>query len=131
MQRETETRHAIIRTTFFHAHPELEGLEWQALLVQEPWSQCQWKKEQRLAHIYSPSYPPPHPKQICMPMLINWTSSAKNKPNIYMCNWKSMILKVYLRTKDKKATSYALLDSGAMENFMSLQYAKYLHMPIK
>jgi len=31
----------------------------------------------------------------------------------------------------KRADTIALLDSGATENFMSLQYAKYLHLPIK
>ena len=131
MQRETETKRAIICTTFFHAHPKLEGLEWQAPLVQEPWSQCQWKKEQRLARTYSPSYLPPRStpvKLMCIPMTISWTST---KNSIYMCNWKSITMKVYLQTKDKKAINYALIDSGATENFMSLHYAKYLHMPIK
>jgi hypothetical protein len=33
--------------------------------------------------------------------------------------------------KLKRAEAIALLDSGAMENFMNLEYAKYLKMPIK
>ena len=38
MQREAEAKHAIIRIAFLCAHPELEGLEWHAPLVQEPHS---------------------------------------------------------------------------------------------
>jgi hypothetical protein len=42
-----------------------------------------------------------------------------------------MTLHVYLHSKSKRAETIALLDSGATENFMSLEYAKYLHLPIK
>ncbi len=31
----------------------------------------------------------------------------------------------------KRAKMIALIDLGATENFMSLQYVKYLHLPIK
>ena len=58
MQRDAKTKQAIIHTAFFQTHPELEGLDWQAPLVQKPWSQHQWKKEQRIAQTYSPNYPP-------------------------------------------------------------------------
>ncbi len=36
-----------------------------------------------------------------------------------------------MHSKSKRADTIALLDSGATENFMSLQYAKYLQLPIK
>jgi len=36
-----------------------------------------------------------------------------------------------MHSRSKRADTIALLDSGATENFMSLQYAKYLHLPIK
>ena len=42
-----------------------------------------------------------------------------------------MTLRVFLHSKSKRAETIALLDSGAMENFMSLDYTKYLHLPIK
>ncbi len=42
-----------------------------------------------------------------------------------------MTLCVYLHSKSKRAETLALLDSGATENFMSLDYAKHLHLPIK
>jgi Reverse transcriptase (RNA-dependent DNA polymerase) len=42
-----------------------------------------------------------------------------------------MTLRVYLHSRSKRAETIALLDSGATENFMSLDYAKYLHLPIK
>ncbi len=42
-----------------------------------------------------------------------------------------MTLRVYLHSKSKRAETLALLDSGATENFMSLDYAKHLHLPIK
>jgi hypothetical protein len=42
-----------------------------------------------------------------------------------------MTLRVYLYLKSKRAKTIALLDSEATENFMSLDYAKYLHLPIK
>jgi len=42
-----------------------------------------------------------------------------------------MTLHVYLNSKSKRAKTIALLNSGATKNFMSLDYAKHLHLPIK
>jgi hypothetical protein len=42
-----------------------------------------------------------------------------------------MTLRIILHLKSKRAEAVALLNSGAMENFMSPDYAKYLHLPIK
>ncbi len=42
-----------------------------------------------------------------------------------------MTLRIFMHSKSKRANTIALLDSGATENFMSLQYAKYLQLPIK
>jgi hypothetical protein len=42
-----------------------------------------------------------------------------------------MMLCVFLHLKSKRAETTALLDSGATENFISLDYAKYLHLSIK
>jgi hypothetical protein len=42
-----------------------------------------------------------------------------------------MTLRIFLHLKSKRAKTVALLDLGATENFMSLDYAKYLHLPIK
>jgi hypothetical protein len=41
------------------------------------------------------------------------------------------MLCIYMHSQLKQAKTIALLDSGATENFMSLDYAKYLHLPIK
>ncbi len=42
-----------------------------------------------------------------------------------------MTLHVFMHLKLKRADTIALLDLGATENFMSLQYAKYLQLSIK
>ncbi len=42
-----------------------------------------------------------------------------------------MMLCVFTHLRSKRAETIALLDSGTTENFMSLPYAKYLHLPIK
>ena len=42
-----------------------------------------------------------------------------------------MMLHIYLHSKSKRAETLTLLDLGATENFMSLDYAKHLHLPIK
>ena len=42
-----------------------------------------------------------------------------------------MTLRIFTHSRSKRAEMIALLDSGATENFMSLPYAKYLHLPIK
>ena len=42
-----------------------------------------------------------------------------------------MTLCIYMHSKSKRADTIALLDSEATKNFMSLQYAKYLQLPIK
>jgi hypothetical protein len=41
------------------------------------------------------------------------------------------MLRVFMHSRSKRAKTIALLDSGATENFMNLEYAKYLHLPIK
>ena len=42
-----------------------------------------------------------------------------------------MTLRVFMHSRSKRAETVALLDSGATENFISKEYAKYLHLPIK
>jgi hypothetical protein len=42
-----------------------------------------------------------------------------------------MTLCIYLHSKSKRAKTIALLNLGATENFISLDYAKYLYLPIK
>jgi hypothetical protein len=42
-----------------------------------------------------------------------------------------MMLHVYMHSRLKRAETITLLDLGATENFMSLDYAKYLRLPIK
>jgi hypothetical protein len=42
-----------------------------------------------------------------------------------------MTIRTFLHTRSKRAEAIALLDSGAMENFMNLDYAKYLQVPIQ
>jgi hypothetical protein len=42
-----------------------------------------------------------------------------------------MTLHTYIHSRSKRAEAIALLDSGAMENFMNLQYTRYLQLPIK
>ena len=42
-----------------------------------------------------------------------------------------MTLRFHIHSKLKRAKALALVNSGATENFMSLQYAKYLQLPIK
>jgi Retroviral aspartyl protease len=42
-----------------------------------------------------------------------------------------MTICTFLHLRSKRAEAIALLDSGATENFMNLEYAKYLHLPIQ
>ena len=42
-----------------------------------------------------------------------------------------MTLRVFMHSRSKRAETVALLDLGATENFISKEYAKYLHLPIK
>src|SRR5882757_10431336 len=51
--------------------------------------------------------------------------------DVFISTRKSMMLHVYLHSKSKRAETITLLDSGATENFMSLDYTKHLHLPIK
>ena len=41
------------------------------------------------------------------------------------------MLHVFMHSKLKRADTIALLDSGATKNVMSLEYTKYLQLPIK
>jgi hypothetical protein len=51
--------------------------------------------------------------------------------NVFISNRKSMTIRTFLHTRSKRAEAIALLDSGATENFMNLDYAKYLQVPIQ
>jgi hypothetical protein len=42
-----------------------------------------------------------------------------------------MTVRFFIHTKSKRAEALALVDSGATENFMNLNYARYLHLPIQ
>jgi len=42
-----------------------------------------------------------------------------------------MTIHTYIHSSHKRVESSALLDCGATENFMSMDYAKWLHLPIK
>jgi hypothetical protein len=42
-----------------------------------------------------------------------------------------MTILTFIYSKSKRAETIALLDSGATENFMNLEYAKYLQLPIQ
>jgi hypothetical protein len=46
--------------------------------------------------------------------------------NVYISAQKSITIQFYVHLIAKRAKSIALLDSGAMENFMNLAYAKWL-----
>ena len=42
-----------------------------------------------------------------------------------------MTVRVFIHSAAKRAEMISLLDSGATENFLNLEYAKWLHLPIK
>jgi hypothetical protein len=42
-----------------------------------------------------------------------------------------MTVRFFIHTKSKRAEALALVDSGATENFMNLNYAHYLRLPIQ
>jgi hypothetical protein len=42
-----------------------------------------------------------------------------------------MTVRFFMHTKLKRAEVLTLVDSGATENFMNLDYAQYLHLPIQ
>ncbi len=42
-----------------------------------------------------------------------------------------MTVRVFIHSRTKRAETILLLDSGATENFLNLDYAKWLNLPIK
>src|SRR5258707_11029942 len=50
---------------------------------------------------------------------------------MYLSARKSMTLRFFVHSVAKRAKAIALVDSGATENFMNLQYARWLQLPIK
>ncbi len=42
-----------------------------------------------------------------------------------------MTVRVFIHSAAKRAETISLLDSGATENFLNLEYVKWLHLPIK
>jgi hypothetical protein len=42
-----------------------------------------------------------------------------------------MTIRFFIHLKLKRAKAIALVDSDATENFINLQYAKYLQLPVK
>src|SRR5712672_1746925 len=55
----------------------------------------------------------------------------KTSDNVYMSNRKSMVLKAYIHAAHRRTEAPTLLDSGATENFINLNYAKWLRLPFK
>src|SRR5580693_3213625 len=51
--------------------------------------------------------------------------------DVYILSRKSMTVRFFIHTKSKRAEALALVDSGATENFMNLNYAHYLRLPIQ
>jgi hypothetical protein len=51
--------------------------------------------------------------------------------NVYISARKSMTVCFYTHSIAKRAEGVALVDSGATENFMNLQYVQWLRLPIK
>jgi hypothetical protein len=51
--------------------------------------------------------------------------------NVFIPNRKSMTICSFIHSKSKRAKTVALLDLGATENFINLQYVKYLQLPIQ
>jgi predicted aspartyl protease len=51
--------------------------------------------------------------------------------NVYISARKLMTVHFYTHSIVKRAKGVALVDSGATENFMNLQYAQWLKLPIK
>jgi hypothetical protein len=51
--------------------------------------------------------------------------------NVYISARKSMTVCFYTHSIAKRAEGVALVDLGATENFMNLQYAQWLRLPIK
>jgi len=58
-----------------------------------------------------------------------WT--RKQTDDVFLSNQKSIMLRYYAHSSRKCMEGIMLLDSGATENFMSLEYAKWLGLPIK
>jgi len=58
-----------------------------------------------------------------------WLRKASD--NVYMSNRKSMVLKAYIHAAHRRTEAPTLLDSGATENFINLNYAKWLKLPFK
>ena len=50
---------------------------------------------------------------------------------MYFSIWKSMQLHIFIHLSWKRAETTVLLNSGATENFISMQYTKELWLPIK
>ncbi len=51
--------------------------------------------------------------------------------NVYISARKSMTVRIFIHSTAKRAETISLLDSGATENFLNLEYAKWLCLPIK
>jgi len=44
---------------------------------------------------------------------------------------KSMTVHVFIHSNNKRAETISLLNSGATENFLNIDYMKWLNLPIK
>src|SRR5216683_6066172 len=51
--------------------------------------------------------------------------------DVFLSNRKSMTLRIFIHSKSRRAEAVALLDSGATENFININYVKKLGIPIR
>src|SRR6266481_4438819 len=63
--------------------------------------------------------------------LIRLALIRPSSQNVYISARKSMTVRIFIHSTAKRAEMVSLLDSGATENFLNLEYAKWLRLPIK
>src|SRR5487761_809859 len=106
--------------------------------VQPPgkWSKSNQKKKliqaiKRQGQTKEPQTRTPTPDEQAYATLLQAEARRTNSEDVYISARKSMTVRFFIHSKAKRTEALALVDSGATENFMNFQYAKYLQLPIK
>src|SRR5487761_687860 len=89
------------------------------------------KRQASQTRIKEPLARTPTPDEQAYAALLQAEARRANSEDVYISARKSMTIRFFIHSRSKRAEALALIDSGATENFMNIQYAKYLQLPIK
>src|SRR5487761_1581498 len=86
------------------------------------------KRRSPRKQVEQPQTKVPTPDEQAYAALLQAETRRTNSEDVYISARKSMTVRFYIHSRPKRTEALALVVAGATENFMNMQYAKYLQL---